>query len=57
MATKTKARCNQCDQVEERCECEKYCLFCQGQLNVRLCEDGLYYCDACREAAGYQVSG
>jgi hypothetical protein len=56
MATKTKVRCNQCEQVEERCTCEKYCVFCQGQLNVRLCEDGLYYCDACREAAGYQVS-
>jgi hypothetical protein len=53
MATKTKVRCNQCDQLEERCECEKYCILCQGQLAVRLCEDGLYYCDGCREAAGY----
>lgn len=56
MATKTKVRCNQCEQIEERCDCEKYCVFCQGQLDVRLCEDGLYYCSSCREAAGYQVS-
>ena len=56
MATKTRVRCNQCDQLEERCECEKYCILCQGQMNVRLCEDRLYYCDACREAAGYEIS-
>jgi hypothetical protein len=56
MATKTRVRCNQCDQLEERCECEKYCILCQGQMNVRLCEDSLYYCDACREAAGHEVS-
>lgn len=56
MATKTKARCGQCEQIEERCECDKYCSFCQGQLDVRLWEDGLYYCGACREACDYKVS-
>ena len=58
MATtsKVKAHCSVCEQVEERCECEKYCVFCQGQLDVRLCEDGLYYCQACREACDYKVS-
>lgn len=55
MATKTKAKCNQCEQSEERCECEKYCVFCQAQLDVRLWEDGLYYCAACREACDYKV--
>ena len=47
MTTKAKARCGQCEQTEDRCECEKYCVFCQGQLDVRLWEDGLYYCAAC----------
>jgi hypothetical protein len=56
MATKTKVRCSQCEQIEERCDCEKYCVFCQSQLDVRLCEDGLFYCSACREACDYKVS-
>jgi hypothetical protein len=54
--TKVKVRCSQCEQIEERCECEKYCVFCQSQLAVRLCEDGLWYCAACREACDYKVS-
>ncbi len=54
--TKVKVRCSQCEQVEERCDCEKYCVFCQSQLDVRLCEDGLFYCGACREACDYKVS-
>ncbi len=53
--TKTKFRCAQCEMIEERCDCEKYCSFCQGQLDVRLCEDGLYYCQPCREACDYQA--
>ena len=57
MATsKVKAHCSVCEQSEERCECEKYCVFCQGQIAVRLCEDGLYYCQACREACDSKVS-
>jgi hypothetical protein len=54
--TKVKVRCSQCEQIAERCECEKYCVFCQSQLDVRLCEDGLWYCTACREACDYKVS-
>ena len=42
--------CSQCDKAEEYCRCEKYCTICKGQLNVKLCEDGLYYCPDCREA-------
>src|SRR6266480_1728993 len=42
--------CAQCDLPEDRCACEKYCTICKGQVNVRLCSDGLYYCPDCREA-------
>ena len=46
--------CVQCDQPEERCQCDKYCFFCQSQLDIRLCTDGLMYCAACREACDYK---
>lgn len=52
---KTKVHCAQCDMMEEKCDCEKYCCFCQSQLGVRLCHDGLYYCEPCREACDYKV--
>jgi hypothetical protein len=52
--TKTKFRCMQCELTEEKCVCEKYCSFCQSELDVRLCYDGLYYCGACREACDYK---
>lgn len=42
--------CSQCDKTEEYCSCEKYCTICKGQVQVRLCMDGLYYCPDCREA-------
>lgn len=42
--------CMQCDRAEDKCECERYCAHCQGQMSIRLCQDGLYYCPACREA-------
>jgi hypothetical protein len=54
--TKTKTHCAQCEQTEDRCECEKYCVLCQSQLDIRLCTDGLYYCQPCREACEYKVS-
>jgi hypothetical protein len=54
MATKSKIHCVQCDQPENKCDCEKYCIFCQSQLNTRLCADGLYYCQPCREACDYK---
>jgi len=56
MGTKTIVLCSQCEQPEHRCECEKYCVLCQGQLDVRLCVDGLYYCEACRAACDYKIS-
>jgi hypothetical protein len=42
--------CGQCDKTETNCNCEKYCTICKGQINVKLCADGLYYCPDCREA-------
>jgi hypothetical protein len=54
--TKTRTHCAQCDQIEDRCECEKYCVLCQSQLDVRLCTDGLYYCEPCREACEYKIA-
>jgi len=56
MPAKTKAHCAQCDMTEDHCECEKYCVLCQSQIDIRLCTDGLYYCLPCREACEYKVS-
>jgi hypothetical protein len=42
--------CVQCDKTEGSCNCEKYCTICKGQIHVKLCADGLYYCPDCREA-------
>lgn len=56
MATKNKVVCAQCEMPERRCECDKYCVLCQGQVDIRLCHDGLYYCEACRQACDYQLA-
>lgn len=50
---KNKYRCLQCEMTEDRCSCEKYCCLCQSQMDVHLGQDGLYYCQACREACEY----
>ena len=47
--------CSVCDKTEDRCDCEKYCCLCQGEHQVRLCNDGLYYCLECREACDLQA--
>ena len=49
------SRCNICDLEESRCQCDKYCFMCQGDNNVRLCHDGMYYCQECREACNLQA--
>ncbi len=46
--------CAQCEQSEASCACEKFCVYCQSQLEVRLCVDGLMYCEACRTACEYK---
>jgi len=47
--------CMVCDVDEGRCQCEKYCNLCHGLHNVRLCQDGMYYCLDCREACELQA--
>jgi hypothetical protein len=49
--------CCICDRQEKDCQCaaKEYCAFCQGSENVRLCEDGQYYCASCREACDYMA--
>ena len=49
--------CSVCDQVEEKCDCDKYCCLCQGEHQVRLCMDGLWYCLECREACDLRPEG
>jgi hypothetical protein len=51
-----KYKCAQCEQVESSCECEKFCCLCQSTLDIRLCNDGLLYCEPCRNACDYKTS-
>ena len=53
---KSKYRCMQCEMTEDRCQCERYCCLCQAQMTIRLCQDGLYYCEPCRDACDYKVA-
>ena len=48
--------CAQCERPEESCSCDKFCVYCQSQLDVRLCTDGLMYCEACRSACEYKLA-
>jgi hypothetical protein len=48
--------CAQCEKPENSCECEKYCCLCQAVVDVRVCADGLMYCDPCRKACDYKTS-
>jgi hypothetical protein len=51
-----KYRCGQCEKPEDQCECEKFCCLCQSQLDIRICADGLMYCEPCRTACDYKTS-
>jgi len=51
-----KFRCAQCEMPETQCICDKYCCLCQTELAIRICEDGLMYCDDCRKACDYKTS-
>ena len=53
---KSSILCSQCDQPETRCTCDRFCCYCQGQDNIRLCMDGKYYCPDCREACEISVA-
>jgi hypothetical protein len=46
--------CATCNQPEDKCECVKYCQLCHSDYDVRLTQDGLYYCRDCREACDYK---
>jgi hypothetical protein len=46
----------QCEMPEHKCECEKFCCLCQSQIEIRLCQDGLFYCPPCRQACNYIVA-
>jgi hypothetical protein len=50
-------RCVICEQSEARCRCDvkDFCVLCQGAEDVRLCEDGQYYCRICREICDYHA--
>jgi hypothetical protein len=54
--TQIRVLCAQCEQIESRCDCEKFCILCQSELKVRLCIDGLLYCEACRTACDYKTA-
>jgi hypothetical protein len=59
MSTETghgKYRCGQCEKSEDQCECEPFCCLCQSQLDIRICADGLMYCEPCRNACDYKTS-
>jgi hypothetical protein len=51
-----KYRCAQCEMPEAQCECDKFCCLCQTQLDIRICADGLMYCEPCRRACDYKTS-
>jgi hypothetical protein len=51
----SKIKCAQCEQSETSCQCEKFCVLCQSVIDVRICEDGLMYCEPCRTACDYKT--
>ncbi len=48
-------KCLVCNRPEKTCNCIKYCALCQTDYQIRLTEDGQYYCNDCREACGYKT--
>lgn len=48
-------RCVACDLPEDRCVCDRFCALCHSDFSVRLCEDGQYYCNDCREVCDYKT--
>jgi hypothetical protein len=54
--THAKFRCGQCEMSEDQCDCDKFCVLCQSQLDIRICKDGLMYCEPCRTACDYKTS-
>ena len=48
-------KCLVCNHPEKTCSCIRYCALCQTDYQVRLTEDGQYYCQDCREACDYKT--
>jgi len=48
--------CAVCDKPEHECDCARYCIICHGQWQIRLCNDGLFYCQDCREACDLSLA-
>ncbi len=47
--------CMLCDKTEAECKCDRYCALCQSEHDVRLVQDGQYYCRDCREVCDYHA--
>lgn len=47
--------CTLCYKTEQECQCERFCTLCRSSEGVRLCIDGCYYCEVCREACDFAV--
>ncbi|MHB8654381.1 MAG: hypothetical protein ACYDA9_10920 [Terriglobia bacterium] len=47
-------KCNVCDKPENQCTCSRYCALCHADYELRLTDDGQYYCRDCREACDYK---
>ncbi len=47
--------CGACDKPEIDCKCDRYCMLCHSPYSIRLCQDGLFYCEDCREACDYRT--
>jgi sulfur transfer complex TusBCD TusB component (DsrH family) len=45
--------CTVCGSPERDCQCPRFCTLCKSDDNIRLCEDGCYYCLDCREVCGF----
>jgi hypothetical protein len=48
--------CTQCDRQEWKCDCDRFCWMCQGQDNIKMGEDGRFYCPECREACDVGIA-
>jgi hypothetical protein len=55
-ASPAKYHCAQCDLPETSCDCDKFCCLCQAVTDIRICADGLMYCEDCRKACDYKTS-
>ncbi len=48
--------CAQCDRHEWKCDCDRFCWMCNGQDNIKMGEDGRFYCPDCREACDVGIA-